>query len=111
MILDALNRMAVWIVRRLGGLTIIRLGLLALVLANVAWGLIAVIGRVSAGPLVTVALVAAAAGWLIGSTRIKNWGSIVLGLATGIVYLALTVGRVGTPLLKFLQSLTPLAGQ
>ena len=111
MILDAINRFFVWMLRRLGGLTVIQISLLALALANVGWGMMAVIGRISAGPLVTVALVGMFAGWLLGITRLKGVGSVLLGLAGGLVYLALTVGRIGIPLIAYLRTLTPLAGQ
>src|SRR5512140_1667975 len=94
MILDTIERFLVWTVRKLGSLTVIRLGLLALALANVGWGLNRVIGKVSSGPLVTVALVAMLTGWFFGRTRLKGWLSALILILIGVIYLALTSGRL-----------------
>ena len=62
MILELIGKFFSWIVRRLGGLTLIQMSLLALILANVGWGLMVVIDRPSVGPLVAVAIVGMLAG-------------------------------------------------
>jgi transglutaminase-like putative cysteine protease len=111
MILDMIGKFFSWIVRTLGGLTLIQMSLLALTLANVAWGLMVVVDRQSVGPLVMVAMVGMLTGWWIGRTRLRGYVSSLIGLAAGLIYLSLSVGRLGNPLLAFLRTISPLAGQ
>ncbi len=106
MILDMFDRFLVWIVRRLGGITVIQFSLAALALSSIGWGMIAVIGRISAGQLVTVALVGLVVGWLVGRTRLKGYSSILVLLGSGVIYLALTAGRIWIPLLAFARTLS-----
>jgi len=111
MILELIGKFFRWIVHRLGGLTLIQITLLALILANVGWGLMVVIDRPSVGPLVAVAIVGMLAGWLMGRTRLRGYLSAISGMAAGLIYLSLSLGRLGIPLLAFLRTISPLAGQ
>jgi transglutaminase-like putative cysteine protease len=111
MILDMFERFFRWIVHRIGGLTLIQVSLLALTLTSVAWGLIAVVGQLSAGPLTMVALFGMLVGWLLARTRLQGWRSGLVALGIGLAFLVLTIGRIGKPLLVLLPTFWPLTGQ
>jgi len=63
------------------------------------------IGKLSAGPLFLISLIAAIAAWLLARTHLKGWVTAFFLAASGIFYLFVTVGRAGNPLLSFLQAL------
>ncbi len=111
MMLDMFANVFRWIIRRLGGLTLLQVSLLVLILCNVAWGLIAVVGQLSAGPLIAVALVGILVSWLLARTHLRGFSSALIALGVGLIYLVLTIGRLGNPFLALLRTLSPLSGQ
>ena len=111
MILDLIGRFFTWIVRRIGGLTVIQVLLLGLTLTSVAWGLITVVGKLSGGPLIMVALFGMIIGWLLARTRLPGWVSGPVTVEIGLIYLLLTIGRIGIPLVVLLPIFGSLSSQ
>jgi transglutaminase-like putative cysteine protease len=49
--------------------------------------------------------------WVLGYLRLKGYVSAIVLLVAGILYLALTAGRLWAPLLAFLKTISPLTGE
>ncbi len=108
MIFDLFDRVIRLIVRAVGGMTVIHLALLVFTMYSLASGLVVVIGKLSAGPLNTIAYIAILVGWLLARTRLNWWKAGALATAIGLVYLLLTIGRMGSPVGDLLTAFRPL---
>jgi transglutaminase-like putative cysteine protease len=100
-----------WLVRWLGTYSLIRIVLLWLTLACLAWGLLTVIEQLSTSLIFTVITLGLLAGWLLGRTKLRGWGSGLIAFFSGFIGLILTVGRIGGPLLAVPPTFGPLAVQ
>lgn len=90
-----MNGMFVALVRRVGGLTLFILLLLAIALASMAWALSLLVRGLDLELLLTIVFIGAATGWLLARSRLHSFVALLLTilLAFGIVFVR--VGQLG----------------
>ena len=83
-----------WSVRRIGVLTLLLLGLLYLVLGNLAGGLALLSHRLSSEFLGLVALAALVLGWLMARSTLKGWQAGIWATLCGLTLMLVGVGQL-----------------
>ena len=106
--IELAGRLLRWIIRFIGGLTLLRLLLLSLTLLSAGTGLIAVITHIHPDWLLISIFFALLAGWLLGRSKLPGWASGLAALAFGLAWLLLSVGQISAPLDLLLLALQPI---
>ena len=105
--IELFGRFIRWFVRWIGGSTLFRLVLLALTLLSVGRGLIAVVGHIRPDWLPSTIVYAVLIGWLLGRARLPGWGSGLVAIGIGLVWLVLSVGNLSNSLDGLLPAFPP----
>jgi transglutaminase-like putative cysteine protease len=106
--IDLFGRLIRYVVRLIGGPTLLRLVLLCVTLVSVGRGLIAVVGHIQPAWLPSTIVYAALIGWLLGRSRLPGWGSVLAALGIGLFWLVLSVGQMSGPVNFLLKAFPPI---
>jgi hypothetical protein len=109
--IELFGRFIRWFVRFIGGSTLFRLVLLSLTLVSVGSGLIAVVGHIHPDWLPTTIVYAVLIGWLLGRSKLPGWGSGLVAIGIGLLWLILSVGQMSIPIDILLPALPPILKQ
>lgn len=91
-----------WLVRRVGGMTLLILVLLAIGLASVVLTLSSVVRGLDLELLVTLTLVGSVSGWLLARSRVQPFLATLFLISIALVTAFVRVGQLGDKLLAFL---------
>jgi transglutaminase-like putative cysteine protease len=109
--IDMIGRFIRWLIRSIGGFTIVRLALLCLTLLTVAQGLLAVIAHILPDWLNATVIYAVLLGWVLGRSRLRGWVSALIMIGVGSLWLVLSVGQLSLPLDSLIQTLPVILKQ
>lgn len=83
-----------WVVRRIGGATMLTLALLALALGSVALTLSSIVRGLDPDLLLTMSALGAVTGWLLARSRLRGQPALPVALALGFATVLLRVGQL-----------------
>ena len=106
--INLVTRFVRWFIRSIGGPTLLRLALLFLTLVSVGRGLIAIVGHIHSDWLISTIVYAILVGWLLGRSRMPGWGSGLVAVGVGLIWLILSVGQMSIPIGILLPTLPPI---
>ncbi|MFN2271071.1 MAG: transglutaminase-like domain-containing protein [Anaerolineae bacterium] len=101
-------RLLQWASRFLGLYNLLALGLLIIIVINVAAGIVGTVKGLDALFLIVVALLGMLVGWGLASTSLSAWKANALFFVFGFVVLFLRVGRLGRNFVALAQALIAL---
>jgi transglutaminase-like putative cysteine protease len=108
---ELLGRLVRWFIRLIGGMTLMRLLLLAVLLVCVERGLIAIVGHILTQWLAASAIFALIFGWILGRSRIPWWGCALFAMGAGLIWLIISVGQMSSPIDTVILAFPPLLKQ
>jgi hypothetical protein len=111
MIAEALGRMSIGLVRRVGITTLLSMILLGLALGSIADGLASMIRDLDTGPFWLVIAGGVFFGWLLAKSPLPGWLAAPAAVVFGAGALFTQVGRLGTELLSFVKIYLYLSGE
>ncbi|MFL7792504.1 MAG: hypothetical protein AB8I69_10220, partial [Anaerolineae bacterium] len=97
-------RLLQWASRLLGFHNLLTLGLLVIIVVNVAAGIVGAVEGLDALLLIAVALLGMLVGWGLAATSLSAWKANVLFFVSGFMVLFLRVGRLGRDLVALAQA-------
>ena len=111
MILQLFLRLARWLLRKVGAITVLSLYLLLLIMGSLSWGLADVARSLNPRALLWVATFALLVGWGLGRAKTSFWIAVPSLLLIGGLGLLLYFGELGNPLLHLFGKLTSFLWQ
>jgi hypothetical protein len=111
MIAEALGRMLVGLIRRVGITSLLSLILLGLALGSITDGLAGMIRDMDTGPFWLVIAGGVLFGWLLAKSPLSGWLGAPAAVVFGSGALFIQVGRLGTKLLSFVKVYLNLSGE
>jgi transglutaminase-like putative cysteine protease len=111
MIAEALGRMLVGLIRRVGITSLLSLILLGLALGSIADGLAGMIRDLDTGPFWLVIAGGVLFGWLLAKSPLPGWLAAPAAVVFGAGALFIQVGRLGSALFSFVKIYIHLSGE
>lgn len=100
-----MKALVLWLVRRVGGMTLFILILLAIVLTSTAWTLSQIVRGLDLELLLTIVLVGTALGWLLARSPIRSLVALPLSVLLAFVIVFVRVGQLGDRLFAVLAAM------
>ena len=97
-----MTRLLEWLVRRMGGMTLVILGLLSFCLAGLIWGLSTIVRGLDLDLLLVVTIVGAVSGWLLARSRVHPLLALLCAILIALVAAFVRVGQLGGRLLALM---------
>jgi transglutaminase-like putative cysteine protease len=110
-IVRLLSRISRWMLDKIGGETLLLLGILLVILGSVTTGLSDSVRGLNNSFLFSTAAVALLLGWVLARTRSRGWHAGLISIFTGLMVMFYQVGRLGRPIYQFLADLNSVARQ
>lgn len=109
--MDWIIRFAGFWIRRIGAINLVVLSLLCLGLISLPYGLGQFVEGLDTQPLLVMVVTGLLFSWALAGSRLKGWQALLLILGTGVLVLALGMGRLGFLLASLAAALAGIAAQ
>jgi transglutaminase-like putative cysteine protease len=97
-----MDKLVIWIVKRVGGKTLVTLALLLIALGYLVFGIVETVGDLEAALVWRFAFIGLLLGWILARTQIHGWLAAILCSLIGIMFVVFLVGGLFDNLMSLL---------